>query len=124
VDRAEQESLFPEAITAEPWEKEVTERALDELFKATIAYRSTQSYLELMRFIARFRFYSPFNAMLIHIQRPGACFVAPPSRWERDYGRRVKPEASPLVILRPMGPVMFVFDVADTEGKELPPQVV
>jgi len=124
VESIEQELLFPEEpLTTESWDERVTQRALDELFKATIAYRSSQSYLELMRFIARFRFYSVFNAMLIHIQRPGARFVAPPSRWEREYDRRVKPDANPLVILQPMGPVMFVFDVSDTEGKRLPPQV-
>ena len=31
-------------------------------------------------FTARFRRYSPYNALLIHAQMPGATFVAPPSR--------------------------------------------
>ena len=46
---------------------------------------------------------------------PGACFVAPSYRWKKEYGRSIKPNANPIVILQPMGPVMFVFDVADTE---------
>jgi IrrE N-terminal-like domain len=53
--------------------------------------------------------------MLIHIQMRGARYVAPAHRWTRDYGRHIKAGARPLVILQPMGPVMFVFDVADTE---------
>jgi hypothetical protein len=53
--------------------------------------------------------------MLIHIQMSGAKYAAPAHRWARDYRRRIKPGARPLVILQPMGPVMFVFDVADTE---------
>jgi hypothetical protein len=53
--------------------------------------------------------------MLVHIQMPGAQYVAPAYRWAGKYGRRLKPTARPLVILQPMGPVMFVFDVADTE---------
>ena len=53
--------------------------------------------------------------MLVHIQKPGATFVAPPSRWLDQFGRKIKVGARPLVILRPMGPVMFVFDVGDTE---------
>ena len=65
--------------------------------------------------------------MLTHLQMPGAVFVAPPHRWLRDYKRRIKPGARPLVILQPMGPVMFVFDVSDTEPVEdapdLPPEV-
>jgi hypothetical protein len=65
--------------------------------------------------------------MLVYIQLPGARFVAPPHRWRRDYRRRIQPGARPLVILQPMGPVMFVFDVSDTEPEEgappLPPDV-
>lgn len=100
---------------AETWDKEETKRSLDELFNATFAYRSSQDFHNLMNFIRRFRSYSPYNGLLIHIQRPGARFVAPPHRWQKMYGRRVKPNANPIVILQPMGPVMFVFDVSDTE---------
>ena len=56
------------------------------------------------------------NAMLIHIQMKGAKYVATATRWNRDYGRRIKVGARPIVILQPMGPVMFVFDVTDTDG--------
>jgi hypothetical protein len=92
-----------------------TRRALDELFSLTHQYRTTQSYDALLKFIARFRFYAPFNAMLVHTQMPGATFVYPPDRWLREHRRYIKPGARPLVILQPMGPVMFVFDVSDTE---------
>lgn len=75
-----------------------------------------------MRFIARFRFYAPFNAMLIHVQMPGAAFVALPHRWEGVYGRRLKPEARALVILQPIGPVLFIFDVSDAkQTSDAPP---
>jgi hypothetical protein len=50
-------------------------------------YNSSDAYLELMRFVGRFRFYSPFNAMLIHTQMPGAHFVCTALRWQRDYHR-------------------------------------
>jgi hypothetical protein len=105
------------------WEQDSAKRALDELFSLTFQYRDSKAYHDLLGFVARFRFYAPFNALLVHIQMPGARFVAPPHRWLGDYGRRIKPGAHPLVILRPMGPVMFVFDVSDTEGKRLPPEV-
>jgi hypothetical protein len=91
-----------------------TRRALDELFCLTEQYKSTQSYCDLLLFVANFRFYAPYNAMLIHIQRPGAKFVCTPSRWLDDFKREIKPGSSPLLILQPMGPVMFVFDVLDT----------
>lgn len=108
-------------------DEEVTRRALDELFRLTHQYNSTKAYDELLKFMRRFRFYAPYNAMLIHIQMPGASFVAPPHRWLYEYGQRIKPGARPLVILQPMGPVMFVFDVSDTEplpgAPPLPPEV-
>ena len=100
---------------AEEWSEDAAKHALDELFNATYAYRNSREYMELMRFVSRFRFYSPYNAMLIRLQRPGARFVATPTRWKRDYDHYVKPNANPIVILQPMGPVMFVFDVSDTE---------
>lgn len=100
---------------AAEWDKDSVRRSLDELFSLARQYRSSKDYQELIRFVARFRWYAPFNAMLVHIQMPGATFVAPPHRWLSEYGRRVTAGARPLVILQPMGPVMFVFDVADTE---------
>ncbi|MBE0448573.1 MAG: hypothetical protein IBX64_10835 [Actinobacteria bacterium] len=125
------DSLSEESILADTpagtWEQDAAKRALDELFTLTYQYKSSKSFHELLQFVARFRFYSPFNAMLVHVQMPGARFVAPPYRWLRDYERRIKPGARPLVILQPMGPVMFVFDVSDTEpikgARPLPPEV-
>jgi len=105
------------------WDTGEAERALDELLSKTLTFKLSKAYLELMKFVAKFRWYSPFNAMLVHIQMPGATFVATARRWWRDYRRVVKPGARPLVMLQPRGPVMFVFDVSDTEGEPLPEQV-
>lgn len=114
--------LEVETTPAAVWELDATKRALDELFTLSHQYKTKESYHELMKFVACFRFYSPFNAMLIHIQMPGATFVAPPYRWLRDYLRQIRLGARPLVILQPMGPVMFVFDVSDTDPmKDAPP---
>jgi len=99
-------------------------KSLDELFSLTSLYRKESSFVELINFVSKFRSYSPFNAMLIHVQKPGAHFVAPAHRWLRDYGRTIKEGTRPLVILQPMGPVMFVFDSADTEGNPLPDDVI
>ena len=101
--------------STERWDRDAARRALDDLFTNARQFNSSSSYFELMQFIGRFRFYSPFNAMLIHIQMPGARFVATARRWDKDFGRQIKIGAHPLVILQPMGPVLFVFDVIDTE---------
>jgi hypothetical protein len=52
--------------------------------------------------------------MLIHTQMPGARFVCTALRWQRDYYREIKIGARPIVILQPMGPILFVFDASDT----------
>ena len=107
---------------------EAAKNAVDELLTLTSQYRLSNAYHELLKFMVRFPWYSPFNAMLVNVQMPGATFVASPSRWLERYKRRVKAGAQPLVILQPRGPVMFVFDVSDTEPEEgapeLPPEVL
>src|SRR5689334_4758752 len=100
------------------WARETGVRALDDLFLNAAKYQSTEGYQELLNFITRFHYYAPFNAMLVHIQKPGAKYVLPASRWKRDFGRTIKPAALPIVILQTMGPVMFVFDVSETEGDD------
>ena len=108
----------PETTPASAWERDAAKRALDELFSLTFQYKTSKAYQDLLQFVTRFPSYSPFNAMLAHIQMPGAQFVAPAYRWLRNYRRHIKPGAHPLIILQPMGPVMFVFDVSETEPAE------
>ena len=96
---------------------------LDKLFDEVGAYRSTKEYSELLHFIRRFRKYAPYNAMLLHVQKPGSQFVTTAADWAESYGRRPKPGARPLVILRPFGPVSFVYELSDTEGDPLPQSV-
>ncbi len=74
-------------------------------------------------FIRRFHFYSPFNALLIDIQKPGARVVATAARWRDTYHRTIRADARPVVILRPRGPVLVVYDVDDTEPCEGAPEL-
>ena len=90
-------------------------RSIDDLVSDAQRYRSSSDYRELLEFMARFRKQKPFNALLLHAQRPGARFVAPAHRWVEKYERQVKPGETPLVALQPFGPVMFVYDVSQTE---------
>ncbi len=94
--------------------------ALDELFSRAAAYRSSAAYVELLQFIAKFTRYSPFNCFLLHMQNPEVTYVATPKQWHTRFGRNVKRDARPLIILAPRSPVIFVYDLMDTEGRELP----
>jgi hypothetical protein len=94
--------------------------ALDELFRLSRRWGRNCGYLELLEFIARFPAYSPLNCFLIHLQDPAATQVATARMWLRKCQRRIKAGARPIAILAPMSPVLFVFDVRDTEGPALP----
>ncbi len=94
--------------------------AIDELVRDARRFSSSSDYRELLQFVRGFRAYSPFNATVVRIQSPGATYVASADRWLRDYDRVISPGARPLMILQPRGPVMFVYDVGDTEPLNSP----
>jgi hypothetical protein len=93
---------------------------LDKLFEEVGTYRSSTDYKELLSFVKKFRHMAPYNAMLLHVQKPGSVYVASASDWQNRFERHPKLGARPLVILRPFGPVSFVYELSDTEGKAFP----
>lgn len=105
-------------------ERQESLSALDQLFCETRTYRSSREYMGLLRFIKRFPVYAPFNCLLLHTQNPGVRHVATPEQWRKRFNRRVKEGARPLVILAPMSPVLFVYDVTDTDGDPMPPELI
>ena len=94
--------------------------AVDELCRASKRYRHSQAYMELLQFISRFPNYSPFNCFLLHTQNPSVSYVATAKTWLRKFKRQPMFDARPLVILAPMGPVRFVFDINETQGRPVP----
>ncbi|EDM71450.1 hypothetical protein RAZWK3B_14554 [Roseobacter sp. AzwK-3b] len=114
---AAERDLFDAADEAD----EERDRALvDQLIADTQLYDSAKAVKELLEFTARLRHIAPFNAMLLHIQKPGLSFAARPRDWWERFRRRPKLHARPLVVLRNFGPVEFVYDILDTEGEPLP----
>lgn len=97
------------------------ERALiEQLIAATKLYDSSEAVRELLAFTIRLREFAPFNAMLLHIQKPGLTHAATAHDWWHRFRRVPKRGTRPLLVLRMKGPVDFVFDVQDTEGGALP----
>lgn len=100
-----------------------------------------KNYLDTM---SKFHAYSFNNTLLISMQRPEATLVAGYSAWQKNFERHVKKGAKGIKIISPVKvkvdlpdedakeegatkqvevtkfKVTTVFDVADTEGKELP----
>ena len=96
---------------------------LDKLFCQIGQYRTSADYKDLLQFVKRFRYMAPYNAMLLHMQKPGSVYVASAIDWAERFNRSPVHGARPLVVLRPFGPVAFVFDINDTEGEKVPSEL-
>lgn len=93
---------------------------LDKLLQDSKLYHKSKDFMDLLDFVARLRHFAPFNAMLLQVQKKGLTYAASEHDWLRRFGRKVKLDARPLLIMWPFGPVALVYDVVDTEGTELP----
>jgi antirestriction protein ArdC len=118
--------------------KEITERATEQLTAALNAGHS-EALTGYLKAIARFHRYSLHNVMLIASQKPNASHVAGFRTWN-ELGRFVKKGEKGIVILAPIVRrrledeedqketstsvagfrAAYVFDVSQTDGKELP----
>ncbi len=94
-------------------DNQMLRKGIDELFSAVQDYATSDRFSELLHFTAHFKKYAPYNAMLIHIQNPGARFVLPARNWLK-YNRVVINDRRPMVILWPFSPVYYVYDIGDT----------
>lgn len=119
---SQQMSLFPakDESNKTSFLDEGDGNALDEVFHAIHKFRSSREYIQLLQFISRFPNYSMFNGFLLYIQNPDSTYVATAGTWLKRFKRNLKPGARPLLILAPMSPVRFVFDLHDTEGDPFP----
>lgn len=92
------------------------QQKLDELLYQVGTYHISKNYKNLLEFIKKLPHLAPYNAFLVHMQKPGAQYVATAEEWEKTYHRYIKPGARPLIILYPFAPVLFVFELGDTYG--------
>ncbi len=104
-------------------EAEVARSLLDQLLTDSKLYTQSKDYKALLDFVVKLRNFAPFNAMLLQVQKPGMSYAASAFDWQKRFGRKPKEGARPLLILWPFGPVALVYDVMDTEGKDLPVDV-
>ncbi len=74
----------------------------------------------MLDFVTRFKSYKPYNNFLVYMQNPSCEYFATTKHWKEKFSRQPKVDARPMVILAPMHPVLFVYDLDDTEGKEIP----
>ena len=111
----EQMSLFGDEAEIE---RDRSRGELDRLFDHVSQYREKTEFAKLLSYVRKLDRISPYNAMLIYLQKPGSRYTASPAVWKRDFGRDIKRGATPLIVLKTFGPVSFVYDVSDTEGDD------
>jgi len=93
---------------------------IDELLRRSWRFRNSGEFTKFFNFINRFHHYSRYNTMLVYIQNQAVTFFGGVSFWKKKFSRTIKEDARPYIILAPNGPVMLVYDVFETEGKESP----
>ncbi|GGK79365.1 hypothetical protein [Ornithinimicrobium pekingense] len=93
---------------------EVSE-SLRYMVEHALRFSRVKGFDDLLEHLAGYRQYRPYNALLLLLQLPDVRFVLPAYRWEQDYRRRIRPNAQPFMALVRGGPVMFVFDISQTE---------
>lgn len=117
--------------------EEVTE-LLKRIDDGVMQVFNSEAYRDYLSFYSKFTDYSANNILLISLQRPNATAVASFTKW-KQLGRHVKQGEKGIAILAPMFfkrddssdnsdeedtyiifKKVYVFDVSQTEGKELP----
>ncbi|HZX34130.1 MAG TPA: ArdC-like ssDNA-binding domain-containing protein [archaeon] len=120
--------------------EKIVENYVSQLADETDAVRKSAFFKEYLDAMAKFWHYSYHNQILIHVQKRDASRVAGFRKWN-DLGRRVKGGSKAIKILAPFSKKLIekdkvtgeekkvlrtyfipvnVFDVSQTEGKELP----
>lgn len=123
-------------------QKERIKEITDQLEAGVTAVFESDAYKAYLKCMSKFHNYSLNNTLLIALQRPDASLVCGYQAWKKDHGRQVRKGEKGIKIIAPCKykveleekdddgnqkiaeytgfKVTTVFDVAQTEGKELP----
>lgn len=72
-----------------------------------------EAIMTFVEFTSRMRCLGAYNMLMVYTQRPGAQAVGSEKEWAK-VGQTVRPDAIPILILQPRGPIARVFELADT----------
>lgn len=112
------------ALRGEGKADDETVSSIDALLRQTALYRSSAAFKEMVAFMGRFRDYAPYNVMLVRLQNPSCGLFATEKDWWKRHKRHLIDDAKPMLILAPMHPVMLVYALDQTAGKEVPKQLL
>ena len=114
--------LFQALDGEEPPRRQI-ESTIDDPLRKSAVNRFSDKFREMVSFMARFREYAPYNNMLVRTQNPSCGFYAREKDWYERFGRTLREDARPMLILAPMHPVMLVYDLDQTDGPPLPQEL-
>lgn len=101
-----------------------TRAQIDILYDEVREYREIDAFQDMLKSLKPLPNLAPFNAMLVQMQKPGSRWVLSAGQWKDRFGRYPKPGSRPLVIMRPFGPISFVYEYGDTEGREVTDEMI
>ena len=93
--------------------QETARNQVRQLIKQALDCPTPQGLFDFLTFATKFRRMAVWNARMAYIQRPGASVIASEHEWS-TVGRHVLPDAVPIIILWPFGPIRYVYELADT----------
>jgi len=96
--------------------------SINDLWRDIFDYKETGKLDEYIDFITRIPSHAPFNNTLVFLQNPKCGYYETKRRWKNIFEREVKRDASPMLILKPFGPVDLVYDLSDIEGPKIAPE--
>lgn len=108
-------STWRDAASSRTDGRKEARRSLAYILRAALEYGRVGGLVDLLDRVAALRDHRPFNALLLLLQLPAATRLLPAHRWEAEFGRVIRADQQPLVALQPGGPVMFLFDVSQTD---------
>lgn len=88
---------------------------LDELPYLNIGYGNIDELRSLLRFVGSHNYLSPYNALILYLQKPESTYVFNASVWKDGYDRRPKRDARPVLLQNETGQLQCMFDYGDTE---------
>ena len=106
---------YKERFKDKDFDFERAKSELDRLFEDVKSYRRSDNFRKILDLCRRFKHLAPFNAMMVHIQRPGCRYVLTSTQWKTRWHRCINPNARPVVILS-YQPISYLFDLSDTES--------
>jgi hypothetical protein len=73
-------------------------RSLLDLITDSRLYTQSKDYNDLLDFVVRLRNFAPFNAMLLHVEKPGLSYAASERNWQDRFERHITAIRRALVL--------------------------